>query len=91
MVILEEALIVDMDSNVDNAAKHEARYDVYSEIVNKLPDDITLDRVFEHLEEIAASLPDEEETYVEDVYDESVYSYATEEEQIDNMMQSLRQ
>ena len=51
---------------------------------------IFLDRAFEHLEEIEASLPAEMDDYDEDYYRESRGTFEAEDDQIDRMMQSLR-
>lgn len=52
--------------------------------------DFFLDRAFEHLEEIEASLPAEMDDYDEDYYRESRGTFEAEDDQIDRMMQSLR-
>lgn len=88
---LEEAMIVDMDSCINNVAEYEQRIEVYNDISIKLPDGISLHRAFEHLDEISASFPDDSEQYDEDYYREANYSSNLEENEIDNMMQSLRQ
>lgn len=87
---LEEAIISDMDTSINNEAEYEQQKEIYEEIAKSLPDGVTLDRVFEHLEEIEASLPDEPDYYDEDYYRENHGTYEAEDAQIDRMMQSLR-
>lgn len=87
---LEEAIISDMDTSINNEAEYEQQKEIYEEIAKSLPDEVTLDRVFEHLEEIEASLPDEPDYYDEDYYRENHGTYEAEDAQIDRMMQSLR-
>ena len=87
---LEEAIISDMDTSINNEAEYEQQKEIYEEIAQSLPDGVTLDRVFEHLEEIEASLPDEPDYYDEDYYRENHGTYEAEDAQIDRMMQSLR-
>lgn len=87
---LEEAIISDMDTSINNEAEYEQQKEIYEEIAQSLPDGVTLDRVFEHLEEIEASLPDEPDYYDEDYYRENHSTYEAEDAQIDRMMQSLR-
>lgn len=87
---LEEAIISDMDTSINNEAEYEQQKEIYEEIAQSLPDGVTLDRVFEHLEEIEASLPDEPDYYDEDYYRENRGTYEAEDAQIDRMMQSLR-
>ena len=87
---LEEAIISDMDTSINNEAEYEQQKEIYEEIAQSLPDGVTLDRVFEHLEEIEASLPDEPDYYDEDYYRENHGTYEAEYAQIDRMMQSLR-
>lgn len=87
---LEEAIISDMDTSINNEAEYEQQKEIYEEIAKSLPDGVTLDRVFEHLEEIEALLPDEPDYYDEDYYRENHGTYEAEDAQIDRMMQSLR-
>lgn len=87
---LEEAMIVDMDSCISNEAECAQQKETYEEIAKRLPDGFSLDRAFEHLEEIEASLPVEMDDYDEDYYRESRGSFEAEDDQIDRMMQSLR-
>lgn len=87
---LEEAMILDMDSSINNEAECAQQKEIYEEIAKSLPDGISLDRAFAHLDEIEASLPDEPDYYDEDYYRESRGAYEAEDTQIDRMMQSLR-
>lgn len=87
---LEEAMILDMDSSINNEAECAQQKEIYEEIAKSLPDGISLDRAFAHLDEIEASLPDESDYYDEDYYRESRGAYEAEDTQIDRMMQSLR-
>lgn len=87
---LEEAIISDMEASINNEAEYEQQNEIYEEIAKSLPDGVTLDCVFEHLEEIKASLPDEPDYYDEDYYRENRSTYEAEDTQIDRMMQSLR-
>lgn len=87
---LEEAMIVDMDSCISNEAECAQQKETYEEIAKRLPEGFSLDRAFEHLEEIEASLPTEMDDYDEDYYRESRGSFEAEDDQIDRMMQSLR-
>lgn len=87
---LEEAMIVDIDTSINNEAECAQQKETYKEIAKSLPDGISLDRVFEYLEEIEASLPSEPDYYDEDYYRESRGTYEAEDKQIDQMMQSLR-
>lgn len=87
---LEEAMIVDMDSCISNEAECAQQKETYEEIAKRLPDGFFLDRAFEHLEEIEASLPAGMDDYDEDYYRESRGTFEAEDDQIDRMMQSLR-
>jgi len=87
---LEQTMILDMDSSINNEAEYAQQKETYEEIAKSLPDGVVLDRVFEHLKEIEASLPDEPDYYDEDYYRESHGTYEAEDAQIDRMMQSLR-
>ena len=90
---------IDIDANVvwrlvDETIKHLER--PWSDIETRIKEDgviiwISLHRAFEHLDEISASFPDDFEQYDEDYYREANYSSNLEENEIDNMMQSLRQ
>ena len=83
-------MILDMDSSINNEAEFAQQKEIYEEIARSLPGGVVLDRVFEHLEEIEASLPGEPDYYDEDYYRESHGTYEAEDAQIDRMMQSLR-
>ena len=87
---LEEAMIVDMDSCISNEAECAQQKETYEEIAKRLPDGFFLDRAFGHLEEIEASLPAGMDDYDEDYYRESRGTFEAEDDQIDRMMQSLR-
>lgn len=87
---LEEAIIVDMDSCITNEAEYAQQKETYEEIAKRLPDGVSLDKAFDHLEEIRASLPEDMEDYDEDYYREYRGTFEAEDDQIDRMMQSLR-
>ncbi|MBD5388267.1 hypothetical protein HDR68_02600 [bacterium] len=87
---LEDAMIVDTNSNINNEAEYMQQKETYEEIESKLPDGVSLDRAFEHLEEIGASFPDEIEDSDDDYFRENREIFEAEDEQIDRMMQSLQ-
>ena len=87
---LEEAMIVDMDTSINSETECALQRETYEEIAKRLPDGISLDRAFGHLEDIEASLPTELDYSDEDYYRESRGVYEAEDTQIDLMMQSLR-
>lgn len=88
---LEESIIEDIDTSINNEEECVQQKETYEEIAKRLPDGISLNRAFEHLEEIEASLPGEPEDDVEDYYWENrgIHEFETEDTQIDRMMQSL--
>lgn len=88
---LEETMIVDMDTNISNFEELEESSRLYTEIAEKMPDGISLDRAMYHLEEIEEYYPEEEKE--ENESDDRDYfggSYDSDATFIDNMMQTLR-